>query len=324
VPGWVDDFAWQGYVPFEELPTTLNPDAGYIVTANNAVVSEAYPYRIADAWDYGYRAHRVVDLIEAGSAFTAKDFGRMQADAMNLGALDVLPALVDVELDADLTEARSLLLDWDGQQSADSQAATLFNAYWRELLAATFHDELPEQYWPGSSSRWYVVVAELQEQPESAWWDDKATVDVVESRDEILAAALAAAVDEVGSVPAAWGELHGITFEHQVISSFPLIDRLFNRGPFPVSGGASIVNATSWDLTSGSYAVTSLPSKRSIMDLSDWQNSLQINTVGQSGHPYHEHYFDLAPLWAEVENIPMQWDLDAVQADAEGLLRLVP
>jgi penicillin amidase len=118
--------------------------------------------------------------------------------------------------------------------------------------------------------------------------------------------------------------LHQIRFVHQTMNSFPIIGGLFNRGPFPVPGGSSIINATNWDAASGTFDVTSLPSKRSIMDLSNWENSLQINTTGQSGHAYHEHYIDLAETWAAVEYLPMHWDLDAIQADAEAHLRLAP
>jgi penicillin amidase len=64
VPGWTDEYEWLGYIPFEELPTTFNPPEGYIVTANNAVVRD-YPYLISLVWAYGYRAQRIVDLIES-------------------------------------------------------------------------------------------------------------------------------------------------------------------------------------------------------------------------------------------------------------------
>jgi penicillin amidase len=65
VPGWTGEYEWQGYIPFEELPYTLNPSEGYIVTANNAVVGSDYPYLITAEWNRGFRAQRIVDLMEA-------------------------------------------------------------------------------------------------------------------------------------------------------------------------------------------------------------------------------------------------------------------
>ncbi|MCJ7536534.1 MAG: penicillin acylase family protein, partial [Anaerolineales bacterium] len=64
VPGWTDEYEWTGYIPFEEQPFSFNPPEGYIVTANNAVVEADYPYLIATVFAHGYRAQRIVDMIE--------------------------------------------------------------------------------------------------------------------------------------------------------------------------------------------------------------------------------------------------------------------
>lgn len=331
VPGWTDEYAWQGFIPFEELPFGLNPSSGYIVAANNAIVGADYPYRIADFWDYGYRAQRIVGLIEAAPGLIGIDYYKeMQADSVNLAALEIIPSLSSLDFtDADVGALRDRLLAWDGDQSVDSAEAALFNTFWMQLLKAAFNDELPESYWPGGNSLWYVVVGNLLNDPENAWWDN-ATTEGTETRDEILQLAFSNAVAELKSKQGsdssqwAWGDLHKITFVHQTMDNFPIIGSLFNRGPFPVSGGSAIINATNWDAATGTFDVTSLPSKRSIMDLSNWENSLQINTTGQSGHAFHQHYVDLAQLWAAVEYLPMHWDRDVIEAEAEGRLILTP
>jgi penicillin amidase len=101
------------------------------------------------------------------------------------------------------------------------------------------------------------------------------------------------------------------------------IEALFNRGPFPTSGGASIVNATSWDATEG-YQVNNLPSMRAIYDLSNLNNSVTVHTTGQSGHAYHPHYVDMASMWANIEYYSMLWDQQEVMAQVEGHLVLLP
>lgn len=331
VPGWVDDYDWLGFVDFDQAPYAFNPESGYIVAANNAVVAGTYPHWIADYWDYGYRAQRITDLLQAADGpLDIAYYQQMQADTVNLGALNVTPSLAPLQFDdAELAGLRDQLLAWDGNQTLDSNMAALFNTFWAELLKATFHDELPEAYWPGGSSNWYQVISNLLQDADSVWWDNM-TTEKVETRDELLSAAFTAGVAEarrlLGSDASkwAWGDLHQISFVHQTMDSFPIIGGLFNRGAFPVPGGSSIINATNWDAASGNFDVTSLPSERSIMDLSNWENSLHINTTGQSGHAYHEHYIDLAETWAAVEYLPMHWDLDAIQADAEAHLRLVP
>ncbi|UYN92399.1 MAG: penicillin acylase family protein [Anaerolineales bacterium] len=332
-PGWTEQFAWTGYIPFEHLPYAYNPESGYIVTANNAVVGAEYPYHIADMWDYGYRAQRIVDMIEgAPGPIDSAYYQEMLADNLNLGAGPVVDALVALDYgDARLNELRDLLAQWDGRHDKESAGAALFVPVWKHLLANTFNDDLPEDAWPnaGGGSGWYVVIQNLLAQPESHWWDDSATADVVETRDEILQRAFADGVaeveDKLGKDESqwAWGDLHTITFEHGVMSSFPLIDRLFNPGPYRLSGGNSIVNATGWG-GDPDYSTSTIPSKRTIFDLSDWQNALQITSLGQSGHVNHEHYNDLAPLWADLQFIPLHWERAAIEAAAEGHLILKP
>jgi penicillin amidase len=63
---------------------------------------------------------------------------------------------------------------------------------------------------------------------------------------------------------------------------------------------------------------------RAIYDLSDLANSITVHTTGQSGHAYHPHYIDMAARWANVEYDLMLWELDAIIADAEGHLVLMP
>jgi penicillin amidase len=116
-----------------------------------------------------------------------------------------------------------------------------------------------------------------------------------------------------------------VTFRNASLgqSGIPPIEALFNRGPFPTSGGTSIVNATGWTATAP-YGLISLPSKRMIVDFSDLANSLAIHTTGQSGHAYSSHYIDMADLWRKIQYHPMLWERSQIESAAEGYLRLVP
>jgi penicillin amidase len=168
------------------------------------------------------------------------------------------------------------------------------------------------------------------DQPDSPWWDNRNTSQV-ENREQIFRQAFAGAVDELeralGKNPQGWtwGKIHTVTFRNQSLgeSGIAPIEALFNRGPFQTSGGSSIVNATSWN-SSDSYQVLSLPSMRMIVDLRDLNNSLTINTTGQSGHAFHPNYIDMADLWRNIQYHPMLWDRDQVESNAKGHLRLAP
>ena len=57
-PGWTGEYDWVGVIPFEDLPVSLNPPQGYLVTANNAITGPEYPYLISTEFDRGYRARK--------------------------------------------------------------------------------------------------------------------------------------------------------------------------------------------------------------------------------------------------------------------------
>jgi len=330
VPGWTDEFEWQGYIPFENLPYAFNPPEGYIVTANNAVVGSEYPYLIAKNWDYGFRAQRIVDMLKnSPNPITESTIKKMQGDNKDLSAEVLVPLLLQLQsTDENVMKAQTLLRDWDYQTSMDSSPAMLFAAFWKNLLKMTYTDQLPDFYPPKGNSNWMEITRQLIKDPNDPWWDDISTQEV-ERRDDILAEALSTAVDELekslGKDPTkwAWGDLHTLTFYNQVMNNFPLINKLFNRGPFRTSGGSSIVNATGWNANQ-SYQVTWLPSMRMIVDMSNLQNSLLIHTTGESGHAYHPHYIDMADLWRNIQYQPMHWDQDVIENVAEEHLRLVP
>jgi penicillin amidase len=334
VPGWTDDYEWTGYIPFEEQPYALNPPSGFIVTANNQVNAWDYPYLITTDWNYGFRATRITEMIKSAPGKIDSDFIQsMQKDSKNLNAETLVPILLAVDLDPELASLRDRTLGaWDYQDLDYSQPAALFERFWWNLLMDTFRDDLPEDFWPGGGSRWTEVMRELVTQPDSPWWDDKDSEAVVETRDAIFARAFEETVTQIkkeyGQDSAnwiSWGELHAATFRNATLgeSGIGLIEALFNRGPFVTGGGEDIVNATGWTVGE-SFEVDWLPSMRMIVDLGDLRNSLTVHTTGQSGHAYHPHYIDMAPMWASVEYYPMLWNEQAVVSNAEGHLRLVP
>jgi penicillin G amidase len=330
MPGWTDEHEWTGFIPFEELPSMFNPPQGYIATANNAVVGAGYPRHLGDDWDYGYRAKRITQMIEEHPGkIGVEDVQKMQGDAMNLHARAVVEALLKLPLEGErLQKARSLLQGWDLQDTRDQAAPALFEVFWRHLLQDTFLDEVPVHLWPGGGSRAMTIVGSLLQQPNSSWWDNKKTP-AVEDRDTILKQALGEALDELekklGADPAgwSWGALHTVTYKNATMGRVPVLGALFNRGPYPASGGSATVNATSWRAAEG-FEVVALPSMRMIVDLSDLSRSRAVLTTGQSGHAGHQHYADMAPLWLNVETHPMLWDRAQVEAHAEGRLKLVP
>lgn len=325
VPGWTDEFEWTGYIPFDELPSSFNPDSGYIVTANNAVIDDRYQHFIATDQDKGYRARRIVDLITSNPGIGLTEHGLIQSDTLDLNAERLVPFLVALE-----SPLRSTLEAWDQFNDPGSAGAAAFAATWRRILELTFHDNLPEDQWPGGGDRWFLVVSDMLDRPDDPLWQIVPFSSNVD-RDRILTMALEAAfedlVAEFGDDPDdwRWGELHTATFENPTMGStgIGLIDDRFNRGPYPTGGGEDMANATGWTPYEG-FQVDWIPSHRMLIDLGDLSRSLAIHSTGQSGHVDHPHYDDMIPLWLEGRYAPMWWTRGQVEDAAEATLVLVP
>jgi penicillin amidase len=206
----------------------------------------------------------------------------------------------------------------------------MFNAFWRALIKNTFNDEMPEErYYLDGGSRVNEIMRHIS--ADSAWWDDTSTTDVIETRDDIIKRSFEQGVAELEDMFGkdtskwVWGEMHASTFRNGTLgeSGIGLIEALFNRGPYPTGGGESIVNATGWSIKDG-YETNWLPSMRMIVDLGNLDNSLTVHTTGQSGHAYHPHYDDMAPMWANIEYYSMLWSEQTIIENAEGHLILTP
>ena len=190
--GWLPENDWTGdYVPFDGLPRILDPADGVIVTANQAVIGEDYPYFLTSDWDQGYRSERIRDLLESKDTWSVDDMTKLQLDDQNPMAAVLTPYLLDIDVRRQYyRDGQDLLRTWDFDQDADSGAAAYFNVVWRNLLEDTFQDELPKDLWPDGGDRWVAAVTGLLNDPRNGWWDDLGTDDVVEDRDDILHRAL--------------------------------------------------------------------------------------------------------------------------------------
>lgn len=332
VPGWTGDYEWEGWVPFEEMPALFNPESGYIVTANHAVVDQEYPFLIALNWADGNRAQRITDLLEESLAVgmvTADDFARIQFDSKSLLAQDYVPLLVKLSTsDSQVQEAIELLGRWDLQARRDSVPAGLFELFFNQMVPNVLADDVGEDnVWSIAN---VIFFHEIVGDPDASWWDNGDTPEV-ETREDILLLSLEEALawfDENlgGSLDDwNWGSIHTATFVSAPLgqSGIGLIESIVNRGPYPADGGFSIVNANSWNQESPA-AITGHPSMRMIVDLNDLDASQTVLPTGQSGHPYHRHYDDMVELWLNGQYHPMLFSRAVIEDAAKDQLVLQP
>lgn len=330
MPGWTSANGWSGTIPFDQLPSMLNPERGWIVTANNAVSADG-PV-ISRDWDYGFRAARIEAMLQepiaSGEKLTVDDFADMQLDTAAANASALLPVIAELPLEGDAARGADLLDGWDARADVDSAQAAYFAVFWRNLLDDMF-GSLPEPTRPSGGARWIAVVDTLIDEPDARWWTNEEQG--VAGRDAMITTALAAAwteaSDRMGRDPDGWrwGRLHTLTLTNQSFgqSGVGPIEWLFNRGPYELGGGSSIVNAIGWDAAAG-YAVHNVPSLRMVIDLDDLDASRWINLTGASGHAFHPHYDDQAPIWQRGELRDWPFTMEAVQDAASETLQLRP
>lgn len=336
VPGWVDDYQWDGYLPFEALPYTFNPSQGYVATANQPVLSPADAGHFVGAgFDQGYRAARINAMIQAKPTLSPDDVAAIQGDNYNVSAAALVPALTALTFDdAKLTAAQESLRTWDYQMHMDSQPAAIYIAVFNAVLTDVFRPGVPEDYWLRGNSAAFSALIKILGDPANAWWGPAGRDAALE---KAFAEGYADLEQRLGANADAWryGALHTSTFREATVggSGIAPIEALFNRGPFPTSGWGSIVNATGSNLScygrsedpcENPYAVTTVPSMRMILDVTNWDAGRMIHTTGQSGHPLSPHYIDMADPWRLIQFNAAPFSRPAVEAATVETLRLVP
>jgi penicillin amidase len=334
VDGSTTDKAWQGFVPWDEIPSIYNPEAGYIVTANNAVVPEDYPYYITDVWAYGFRAARIEDMIQddADGVITIEDMQRIHGDNHDPSSDYVIPALQSLEIETEtLAEIVEWLGGWDRQNHKDSPQAAFYNVYWGELLRLMMEDDLG--FAPDGNTLFVYLMSQFLNSNTFPLWDNQST-DVTETRDDILLEALVNAWNKTITLLGPdretwrWGDLHMANFVSlpfglpAYTEADEVLDEQLNIR-VQASGGTTSVNATSYN-AGLSYELVSLPSMRQLTVVGDWDSSMRINTTGQSAHPDSPHYRDQAPLWSDIEYHPEWFSREAVMGDASVIWDLTP
>ena len=340
VPGWTGEYEWTGYIPFEELPHLYNPPQGYVASANNRVIGDEYPYELGSDFIMGDRYARIVELIEAQDHIDIDYIKRMQFDLVSLTARAVAPHLgrLPVE-DPELAAVVELMGQWDGTLDGDSPAAAVYQVFVRRMhdlllreklgeLATQYRGKGPTPMLQTSSmygeKAWAWLLETLSE-PDSHWFD----LGHGENRDDVMRLALRETVDYLVAECGpqiddwAWGKLHTLTYAHMLGSVKPL-DRLLNRGPFPMGGDATTIWATGISRFDLSCEGAVGPPFRFIADLGDLRNSWGLLVPGQSGQPGSPHYDDQIQAWFKGEYHPMLYDREDVERGAQYRLKLIP
>ena len=335
VPGWTGEYEWQGYIPFEELPSAFNPPTHFLATANNKIVHEDYPYLITHDWETPHRVRRIVQLLTDKDKLSTEDFMKMQADVYSLWAKDLVPFLARLKAQND-RQGRALehIRAWDLRMDKDSVAATILHVWYmklaRNILIEKLGPDLYEHYFMkqlGLSEHHFLAILQVLEYHDS-YWLGSGPVSNLEKRDKLVQLSLEQALEELTETLGSdmstwrWGRLHTATFRHR-LGIAPPLDQVLNAGPVEVGGDWSTINRGIFDY-SGGFGTLAIASYRQIVDLGNLSNSVAMHSPGQSGQPASDHYRDFVEPWAEVRYHPMLFDRAAIEKQAKELLKLIP
>jgi penicillin amidase len=298
-------YDWVGYIPFEELPYTHNPSKGYIVTANNKLTPPSYPYLLLNNhdWDEGYRAYRIVEMINETQSHTVETQKNIQYNQVTGLWKDFEPVIADMndELLTDLGKKwKASLLEWDGNETPDSVQATMFEF-------------------------WFYEMGRLGNETQNFSWDSPIFIlntlanDTLNlcggSCNDYTANSLTRAISLVGnkdvSAVPKWGDEKRLTIQHMVMSSTP-VACLFQRiVPFGGDSYAINVGAMSSVFDEESdhpFKQFAGPSYRHIVDLSNMDNSQFVIPMGQSGNLLDKNYESMLDDFLDGKYIAMKTD----------------
>ena len=321
VPGWDDGCEWTGTVPFAALPRAVDPETGFVMTANNALTDADEPY-VSATFSPPWRAERLRSLLAEPGKPGVAELARMQADTVSPQArgwarlLAGLGPLADPGAEA----ARTLLAGFDGDLAAGSAAALLYGCFLRALAEALYRPLVGTETW-----NWMVSAVLAPTRSMIARWlgndtwallggpagaagaAGQALADqarAAERRERVLSAlpgALAAAwplaVRAGGPDPGQWrwGDVH------QAVPVHPLAGPLAG---VPMGGDSDTIQAAAYGWrTDRPFTVTNLSVYRQVTDLAEPASASFVIPGGASGDPASPHFADQLARWAVHERI---------------------
>lgn len=306
---------WQGDIPFEAMPSVLDPEGGIVATANARITPDGYPYPMTLEWAAPYRNERIWKWLGSKQRLTPADMLTLQTDVFSESDQEIAQKLAyaidhSAHASARARGAADILRSWDGVVATDSAAAAIVTTaeqnFWPAVLGPKVGDGWHLYDW---SSAAYAREQMIVRQP-AAWLPPS-----YGSWNDCLTALVEQSVAKAPSQLQKWhyGSFHTIAIDHPLWGALPGFHS--GVGPAPQSGDPSTVKQVSGDLG---------PSQRFTADLSNLDNSTEDLVVGESGDPASAYYRNQWPAWYGGTTFPLAFSSGAVRSAARHTLRLEP
>ncbi|HXZ41590.1 MAG TPA: penicillin acylase family protein [Terriglobales bacterium] len=322
---------WVGYVPFEKLPSALNPPSGVIATANGRIPPDDYPYSLSVEWEAPWRTARIYRVLESGKKFSAADMLGLQMD-------------IHSELDRFFTErfvyavdhatnpspraktAADILRQWDGRMTADSAAPTIAVRAREELTRLLLEPKLGQAPKDPVQAKSTLNWKSYSWMMETIWLDNvvqhqpkRWLPDAYANYDELLAAAVNRAVSRPDAPKDLnswrWGAFDAVEIQNPVLGQFPIFQHWTGPGLREQSGSPYTVKAA---------AKTYGPSERITVDLADLDQSTLNLVTGEAGNFLSPYYLDQWDAWYKGFTFAWPYTAEAIQRGRSHELMLQP
>ncbi len=321
----------QGWHDFSHNPQVENPSVGYVLSANTQ--NESTDGSLYPGYYFpGSRAKRIKEMIDRKAKLNPADMERMFFDDRAQEYVQLTQEILTAigrEIPDEYSPIIMNLLNWDGRHGLGATAPTVFNKLLYHILHDSMADEIGEEAFTVFLTTYMQkrTLGKLIPNEESVWWDNVETTDVKEKRTDIFISALKKTKSELEEAFGkdtkqwTWNKIHFLTHNHPLGEVKPL-DKIFNVGPFPMSGGNGVLNVQGFSLTAENRFETLYgPAMRILIDFSDMRNSKGVLPTGQSGNIMSPHYADQAPLFNKGKLRP--WLMDRTDIEAAQKTKLI-
>lgn len=289
-------YDWQGWIPHEQNPHHINPELGYVSSANQPQVGLNYPYYLGWMFATNERGIRLDELLGEASEVDKEFMQEMQNDTHNIHARNILPFMLErLEtsiLDNHQKRIFSELSEWDYEMESDSKAAMVFHFWWQalyEIVWSTFYGESTEAIrYPARDHTVYLMITE----PDSDFFVHDNNGYPLTLDDFIIDSFTGVERDLIqkhGEFGESWewGRAQGVVIEH--LAGIPG----FSSGKLITGGDDGVLNAT----RRGNNG----PSWRMVVDLDQPVRGYGIYPGGQSGNPGSRQYDQFVDDWVAGE-----------------------
>ncbi|WP_172449310.1 penicillin acylase family protein [Bowmanella denitrificans] len=324
-------YEWLGHIPHFLLPWQHNPKKGWVASANEMNLPAHYPLHLGYEWPGPHRYDRLAEKLSAPGKLSLQDMASLQNDQLSLPARRIL-ALYDSDdfINAVARQRWQQMRDWDKHLNPDSHIAAFFELWWNRHMRPAMIGQLV-----GQES--FELLADL-----SSVGDQEQLLDMLElaasGQGQIPPALVLAWLSQSlqsahqymlnsGLENVTWGQLHGADFTHPISPLLPPeLQDWVNVGPVRALGGSGdTVRANMHAVNyTGNFNTVLGPSWSMVVDVGQWDNSLMINSPGQSGNIDSPFYRDLFEPWASGQKVPLLYSDAAVAQHTQQVLRLLP